>query len=90
MRRMKKFLGASKVKIFAKNQHKITEYSEAWQNFGDLNFKNSFENHFSFIKKCFVRRTVMNQSAVHFPVLGECFTYPERMRTKHEKCFTGV
>ena len=90
MRRMKKFLGASKVKVFAKNQHKITEYSEAWQNFGDLNFKNSFESHFSFIKKCFVSRTVMNQSAVHFPVLGECFTYPERMRTTHEKFSTGV
>ena len=90
MRRMKKFLGASKVKVFAKNQHKITEYSETWQNFGDLNFKNSFESHFSFIKKCFVSRTVMKQNAVHFPVLGECFTYPERMRTTHEKFSTGV
>ena len=50
VRRMKNFLGTSKVKFFAKNQHKITEYSEAWQKFGDFNFKNLFEGHFSFIK----------------------------------------
>ena len=39
-------------------------------------------------KKCFVGRTVMLQTALHFPDLGD-FTYSERMRTTHEKFSTG-
>ena len=42
------FLRASEVKVFAKNSHKMIEYSEAWQSFRDLNFKNPLESHFSF------------------------------------------
>ena len=52
--------------------------------------KNSLESHFSFNKKCFVGRTVMNQSALYFPDLGECFTYSKRIRTTHRKFYTGL
>ena len=62
----------------------------AWQSFRELNFKNPLESYFSFDKKCFVGCTVMIQSALHFPDLGECFTYAERMRVTHEKFFTVV
>ena len=31
--RIKKFVRVSKVKVFVKNPHKVTEYSEAWQSF---------------------------------------------------------
>ena len=56
----------------------------AWQSFRKLNFKNLLESHFSFDKKCFIGCTVMIQSAIHFPDLGEYFTYAERMRVTHE------
>ena len=62
----------------------------AWQSFRELNFKNPLESYFSFDKKCFVGCTVMIQSALHFPDLGECFPYVERMRAIHEKFFTVV
>ena len=61
----------------------------AWQSLRDLNFKNLLESHFSCNKKWFVGRTVMIQSALHFPDLGECFTYPERLRTTRRKFSTG-
>ena len=61
----------------------------AWQSFRDLNFKNLLKSHFSCNKKWFVGRTVMIQSALHSPDLGECFTYSERMRTTHRKFSTG-
>ena len=51
--------------------------------------KNPLESHFSFNKKCFVGRTVMNQNALYFPDLGECFTYSERMHTTHRKFSMG-
>ena len=86
----KNFLRASEVKVFAKNTHKMTEYSETWQSLRNLNFKNPLESHFSFNKKCFVGRTVMIQSALQFPDLVECFTYSERMRTTHEKFSTSI
>ena len=68
----------------------MIEYSEAWQSFRDLTFKNPLESHFSFNKKCLVGRTVMNQNALYFPDLGECFKYSERMRTTHKKFYTGL
>ena len=40
-------------------------------------------------KKCYVGRTIMIQSALHFPDLEKCFTYPQRMRTTHEKFSVG-
>ena len=40
-------------------------------------------------KKCLVCRTIMNQNALYFFDLGECFTYSERMRTTHRKFSTG-
>ena len=51
--------------------------------------KKSLESHFSFNKKCLVGRMVMNQSALYFPGLGECFTYPECRCTTHRKFSTG-
>ena len=81
--------GRLKSKVFAKNSHKMIEYSEAWQSFRDLNFKNPLESHFSFNKKCFVGRPVMNQNALHFPDLGKCFTYSKRMLTTHTKFSKG-
>ena len=79
-----------KVKVFAKIPHKMIKDSEAWQSCSrDMNFKNPLESHFSFNKKCFVDRTVMIQSALHFPDLRECFIYSERMRTTHRKVSTG-
>ena len=87
LRRIEKFLRASEVKVFAKNSHKMIEYSEAWQSFRDLTFKNPLESHFSFNKKCFVDRTVMIQNALHFHDLGECFTYPERTVVPGEDFF---
>ena len=65
----------------------MIEYSEAWQSFRDLTLKNPLESHFSFNKKCLVGRTVMNQSAICFPDLGEYFNYSERMRTTHKKFY---
>ena len=85
----KKFLWASEVKVYAKISHKMIEYSEAWQSFRDLNFKNPLESHFSFNKKCFVGRPVMNQNAIHFPDLGKCFTYSKRILMTHRKFSTG-
>ena len=41
-------------------------------------------------KKFFVGRIVMIQSAIHFPDLGKCYTYSERLRTTHRKFSTGV
>ena len=67
----------------------MVEYSEAWQSFRDLNFKNSLESHFSFNKKCLVGRTVMIQRALHSPDIGKRFTYAECMRTMHRKFSTG-
>ena len=55
----------------------MIEYSEDWQSFRDLTFKNPLESHFSFNKKCFVGRAAMNQHALYFPDLGDCFTYSE-------------
>ena len=74
VRRMKNFLRASKVKVFAKILHKMTKDSEAWQSYlRDMNFKNLLEIHYSFNKKCFVGCTDIIQNALHFPDLGECF-----------------
>ena len=86
---MKKFLLASEVKVFAKNPHKIKAYSEAWRSSRDLNFKNPLEGHFSFYEKFSVGRIALIQSALHFPGLGECFTYSERMHTTYEKFSSG-
>ena len=73
VRRIENVLQASEVKVFAKNSHKMIEYCEAWQSFRDLTFKNPLESRFSFNKKCLVGRMVMNQNALYFPDLGECF-----------------
>ena len=62
---------------------KFGRASETWIS------KKSLESHFSFNKKCFVGRTVTNQSALYFPDLGECFRYSRRMRTTHRKYSTG-
>ena len=62
---------------------KFGRASETWIS------KNPLESHFSFNKKCFVGRTVMNQSALYFPDLEECFTYSKRIRTTHRKFSTG-
>ena len=86
---MKKFLLASEVRVFAKNPHKIKAYSEAWRSSRDVNFKNPFESHFSFDKTFSVGRMALIQSALHFPGLGECFTYSERIHTTYEKVSTG-
>ena len=89
MRRIEDFLRASEVKVFTKNPHRMTECSEGWQGFKDLNFKNPLESRFSFNKKCLVGRMVMIQSVLYSPDLGECFTYSKRMRTTHRKFSTG-
>ena len=85
----RKFLQASEVKVFAKNSHKMIEYSEAWQSFRDLTFKNPLESHFSFNKKCLVGCTVMIERALSSPDFGERFTYLECMRATHRKFSTG-
>ena len=90
VRSMKIFLRASKVKVFAKNPHKMAEYTEACLScFRDLNFKNPLESHFSFNKKCFVGRAVLIQCALHLFNLGECFTCSQRVRATHRKFSTG-
>ena len=86
---MKNFLRASEVKFFTKTSHRMTEYSEGWQSFRDLHFKNPLESHLSFNKKRFVGRMVMIQRVLHSPDLGECFTYSEHMQATHEKNYTG-
>ena len=86
---MKNSLPASEGKVFVKNSHKMTVYSEAWRSSRDLNLKNPLECHFSFCKKISVGRMALIQSALHSPGLGECFTYSERMRTTYEKVSTG-
>ena len=73
-----------------RNSHKMIEYSEDWQSFRDLNFKNPLESHFSFNKNCFVGRTVQIRSALHYPDLGEPFTYSERMCTTNRKFSKGL
>ena len=40
-------------------------------------------------KKCFMGPTVLIQSALDFPDVGQCFTYPERVRTMRRKFSTG-
>ena len=80
------FYGLLKSNSSSKNN---TEWG-ASQSFRELNFKNPLESYFSFDKKCFIGCTVMIQNALHFPDLGECFTYAERMRVTHEKFFTVV
>ena len=87
VRRKENFLQAFEVKVFTKKPLKMIEYSEAWQSFRDLTFENPLKSHFSFNKKCLVGRMVMNQSVLYFPDLVECFTYPERMRTTHQKFY---
>ena len=84
-RHIENFLRASEVKVFAKNSHKMIEYSETWKNFRDLNFKNPLEGHFIFNKKCFVSHKVMIQCALHFPDLGKRFTNSKFMHTMHSK-----
>ena len=83
MRRIENFLRASEVKVFAKNSHEMIEYSEAWQSFRDLNFKNPLESHFSCNKKCFVSHKVIIQSALYSSDPVQCFTNSERMRMTH-------
>ena len=72
----KKFSTAFWSQSLCQKRHKMAEYSDAWQSFRSLIFKNLLESHFSFNKKCFVGRMVLIQSALYFPDLGECFTYP--------------
>ena len=67
----------------------MIEYSETWQSFRDLTFKNPLESRVSFNEKCLVGRMVMNQSALYSPDLEECFTYSKRIRTTHRKFSTG-
>ena len=40
-------------------------------------------------KKCLRRRTVLTQSALCSPDLGECFTYPEHVPKCYRKFFRG-
>ena len=89
VRRIENFLRASEVKVFAKNSREMIEYSEAWQSFRDLNFKNPLESHFSCNKKCFVSHKVIIQSALYSSDPVECFTNSERMRTTHRKFSTS-
>ena len=86
VRRIENFLQASEVKVFVKNSHKVAGSAELQM----LEFQNNpLESHFSFNKKCFVGRTVMNQNALYSPDLGDYFTYSQRMRTTHRKYSTG-
>ena len=62
-----------------------TKYKEAASKLWDKGKVSTLSN-----KNCLVRRTAMNQSALYFPDLGECFTYSERMRTTHQKFYTGL
>ena len=72
----KKFSTAFWSQILCQKRHKITEYSDAWQNFRSLIFKNLLESHFSFNKKCFVGCMVLIPNALYFPDPGEYFTCP--------------
>ena len=68
----------------SKSCPKIHTERGTWQSFRNLNFKNPLESHFSLHKKCSFGRTVIIQSALHFPGLGECFIYSERIHTTHK------
>ena len=65
--------------------HKTREYSEAWQSFRSLIFKNLLESHFCFNKKCFAGRMVLIQCALHFVGQMIYFTYRERMYRTYKK-----
>ena len=76
---------ALKVKDFPKH----VEYAESSLVGRDWNFKKMNRVCVPCDIKCLGRRTALIQSALCFPGLGECFTYPEHVPNSYKNFLSG-